>query len=226
MGGHGTTMGGAVVDSGRFDWKEHRARFRMFSEPDESYHGLIYLDHFGPAAYIKRCRNVGQRTTGAVLAPVSAFLLLLGIETLPLRVERHVENARKAAEFLRADPRVEWIHYSGFPENRDYALAKKYLRGRGSSLLTVGVAGGFDAGCRFYNALRLFKRLVNIGDAKSLACHPASTTHRQMSGNELAKAGVRPEMLRLSIGLEHIDDIIEDLDQALTFANGRRQAVV
>jgi O-acetylhomoserine (thiol)-lyase len=218
MGGHGTTLGGIVVDSGKFPWKKHRKRFAMFNEPDRSYHGLVYVDHFGPAAYIGRCRSVCQRTTGAVLSPLSAFLLLQGIETVALRVERHVENARKVADYLRGDPRVEWTNYAGFADSPYRALAEKYLGGKAASLLTFGVAGGFEAGKRFYNALRLFKRLVNIGDAKSLACHPASTTHRQMSPDELRGAGVRPEMIRLSVGIEHVDDIIEDLDRALAAA--------
>ena len=221
MGGHGTTLGGAIVDSGRFPWKAHAQRFPMFNKPDASYHGLVYTDHFGPAAYIARCRSVYQRTTGAVLAPLSAFLLLQGIETVALRVERHVENARRVAEFLRADTRVEWVNYTGFADNPYNALAQKYFGGRSCSLLTFGIAGGLDAGKMFYDALKLFKRLVNMGDAKSLACHPASTTHRQMSAEEQLKAGVRPEMIRLSVGIEHIDDIIDDLDQALAAAHSR-----
>jgi O-acetylhomoserine (thiol)-lyase len=218
MGGHGTTLGGIVIDGGRFRWKEHSERFPMFSVPDPSYHGLVYAEHYGNAAYIARCRSVNQRTTGSVLSPLSAFLLLQGIETLPLRVERHVENARKVAEFLRDHRRVDWLNYAGFPDSPYYALAAKYFGGRACSLLTFGVKGGFAAGAKFYDALRLFKRLVNIGDAKSLACHPASTTHRQMSIDEQAKAGVRPETIRLSVGLEHIDDILSDLDQALDAA--------
>jgi O-acetylhomoserine (thiol)-lyase len=215
MGGHGTTLGGIIVDSGKFPWAQHAERFPMFNRPDASYHGLVYVDHFGPAAYIARTRSVYQRTTGAVLSPLSAFLLLQGIETVALRVERHVENARAVAEFLRDDPRVGWVNYAGFADNPNHALAQKYLGGRACSLLTFGVGGGFEAGKKFYDALRLFKRLVNMGDAKSLACHPASTTHRQMSAQEQNHAGVRPEMIRLSVGIEHIDDIIADLDQAL-----------
>ncbi len=215
MGGHGTTLGGAIVDSGNFPWKDHPERFPMFNVPDASYHGLVYADHFGSAAYIARCRSVFQRTTGAVLAPMSAFLLLQGIETVALRVERHVENARRVAEFLREDPRVDWVNYVGFADNPYHALARKYLGGRACSLLTFGVRGGFEAGTKFYDALKLVKRLVNMGDAKSLACHPASTTHRQMAPEDQIKAGVRPEMIRLSIGIEHIDDIIDDLKQAL-----------
>jgi O-acetylhomoserine (thiol)-lyase len=224
MGGHGTTLGGAIVDSGRFPWREHARRFRMFNEPDPSYHGLIYTEHFGPAAYIARCRSVYQRTTGAVLAPLSAFLLLQGIETVALRVERHVENGRRVADFLRSDPRVEWVNYAGFADNPYHALAQKYLGGRACSLLTFGISGGLEAGKAFYDALKLFKRLVNMGDAKSLACHPASTTHRQMSAKEQEKAGVRPEMIRLSVGIEHIDDILADLDQALTAAQSNGTA--
>ncbi len=222
LGGHGTTLGGAIVDSGRFPWQQHARRFPMFNEPDASYHGLIYTQHFGKAAYIARCRSVYQRTTGAVLAPLSAFLLLQGIETVALRVERHVENARRVAEFLRGDPRVEWVNYAGFADNPYHALARKYFNGRACSLLTFGIVGGLEAGKAFYDALKLFKRLVNMGDAKSLACHPASTTHRQMSAQEQEKAGVRPEMIRLSVGIEHIDDILADLDQALAASQSRR----
>ena len=222
MGGHGTTLGGAIVDSGRFPWKAHARRFAMFNEPDASYHGLIYTEHFGAAAYIARCRSVYQRTTGAVISPLSAFLLLQGIETVALRVERHVENARRVAEFLRADRRVAWVNYAGFADNPYNALAQKYFGGRAASLLTFGIAGGLEAGKRFYDALKLIKRLVNMGDAKSLACHPASTTHRQMSAQEQERAGVKPEMIRLSIGIEHVEDIIADLDQALSAAQGCR----
>src|SRR5713226_4369131 len=216
MGGHGTTLGGAIVDSGRFPWKKHADRFPMFSEPDPSYHDMVYTDHYKEAAYIGRCRSVYQRTTGAVLSPLSAFLLLQGIETVALRIDRHVENGRKVAEFLRDDSRVEWVNYAGFADNACYALARKYLCGRACSLMTFGVVGGFEGGKQFYDALMLVKRLVNLGDAKSLACHPASTTHRQMSSGEQRKAGVTPEMIRLSVGIEHIDDIIGDLDQALS----------
>jgi O-acetylhomoserine (thiol)-lyase len=219
LGGHGTTLGGVIVDSGNFGWKQNASRFPAFTEPDHSYHGLIYTDHFGNAAYIARCRSVYLRTGGAVLSPLSAFLLLQGIETVALRVDRHVENGRKAAEFLRADPRVEWVKYAGFPESPYHALAQKYLHGRACSLLSVGIKGGYAAAVKFHDALKLVTRLVNLGDAKSLACHPASTTHRQMSAEEQSKAGVLPEMIRLSIGIEHIDDIIEDLDQALAAAS-------
>jgi O-acetylhomoserine (thiol)-lyase len=226
LGGHGTTLGGAIVDSGRFPWTAHARRFPKFNEPDASYHGLIYTEHFGKAAYIARCRSVYLRTTGAVLSPLSAFLLLQGVETVALRVERHVENARRVAEFLHRDPRVAWVNYAGFADSPYYALAQKYLGGRACSLLTFGIVGGLEAGKTFYDALSLFKRLVNMGDAKSLACHPASTTHRQMSAPEQDKAGVRPEMIRLSVGIEHIDDIIADLDQALGRAQPRRTPLI
>jgi O-acetylhomoserine (thiol)-lyase len=218
MGGHGTTLGGAIVDSGKFRWLDQAKRFPMFCEPDPSYHGLIYAERFGEGAYLARARSVYQRTTGAVLAPMSAFLLLQGIETVALRVERHVENAAKVAAFLREDPRVGWVNYAGFPDSPHYAMAVKYFGGRASSLLTFGIKGGFEGGRAFYDALKLVKRLVNIGDAKTLACHPASTTHRQMSAEEQRQAGVSPETIRLSIGIEHIDDIIADLDQALAAA--------
>jgi O-acetylhomoserine (thiol)-lyase len=215
MGGHGTTLGGAVVDSGKFPWAQHVKRYPMFTEPDASYHGLVYTDHYGEKAFLGRMRSVFQRTMGAVLSPFNAFLLLQGIETVALRVERHVENARRVAEFLRADARVASVSYAGFPDNPYYELNQKYLGGRTCSLLTFAIRGGYDAGTRFYDALKLFKRLVNLGDAKSLACHPASTTHRQMSAEEQRAAGIGPETIRLSVGIEHIDDIIADLDQAL-----------
>ncbi len=226
MGGHGTTLGGAIIDSGRFRWQDQGRRFAMFTEPDASYHGMIYTEHFGAGAYIARCRSVYQRTTGAVLAPLSAFLLLQGIETAALRVERHVENARRVAEFLGRDGRVAWINYAGFADNPYHRLAQKYLGGRACSLLTFGVVGGLEAGKRFYDSLKLFKRLVNMGDAKSLACHPASTTHRQMSAAEQERAGVKPEMIRLSVGIEHIDDIIADLDCALAATQTRRSPLI
>ena len=220
LGGHGTTLGGIIVDAGNFPWQKYAARFPMLTQPDDSYHGLVYTEHYGPRAYIGRCRSVYQRTMGAVLPPLSAFLLLQGIETVALRVDRHVENARRVAEFLRADRRVASISYAGFPDNPYYPLVQKYLGGRACSLLTFAIRGGYDAGTRFYDALRLFKRLVNLGDAKSLACHPASTTHRQMSAAEQKAAGVAPGGIRLSVGIEHIDDILADLDQALEVAVG------
>src|SRR5271169_4403290 len=215
MGGHGAAMGGAIVDSGRFDWKTNAPRFPMFCEPDESYHGLVYVDRFGPEAFVARARSVYQRTTGAVLAPMSAFLLLQGIETLPLRIERHVANGRAVAEWLSADPRVAWVDYAGLPGSPYFALAQKYLGGRAASLLTFGIVGGLEPAKRFYDALKLVKRLVNIGDARSLCCHPASTTHRQMTPDEQLRAGVTAETIRLSVGIEHAQDIVVDLDQAL-----------
>jgi O-acetylhomoserine (thiol)-lyase len=218
LGGHGTTMGGIIIDSGKFPWERHARRFPMLTEPDESYHGLIYTEHYGPTAYVGRCRSVFQRTMGSVLSPLSAFLLLQGIETVALRVERHVENARQVAEFLRADERVASVSYAGFPDSPYYPLVQKYLRGKTCSLLTFEVRGGYEAGTRFYDALKLFKRLVNLGDAKSLACHPASSTHRQMSPEQQRLAGIAPETIRLSIGIEHIEDILADLDQALAAA--------
>ena len=222
MGGHGTTLGGAIVDGGRFDWTTQAERFPQFSTPDASYHGLVYAERFGARAYIARARSTYQRTMGAVLAPMSAFLLIQGIETVALRMERHVENGRKVAEYLRGHPDVAWVAYAGFEDSPYHALADKYLGGQASSLMTFGVAGGLEGGKAFYDALKLVKRLVNIGDAKSLACHPASTTHRQMPPDAQLKAGVRPETIRISVGIEHIDDILDDLDQALACA---RQAM-
>jgi O-acetylhomoserine (thiol)-lyase len=221
MGGHGTTLGGAIVDSGKFPWSKHASRFPMLNEPDISYHGLVYAEHFGASAFIERCRNFSLRTTGAALSPMSAFLLMQGIETVALRVDRHVENAKKVADFLAADPRVAWVNYAGFPDSPYYPLVQKYLAGKTCSLMTFGIRGGAQDGVKFYDALKLVKRLVNMGDMKSLACHPASTTHRQMNPEQQRQAGVSPEMIRLSVGVEHIDDILEDLDQALFAAKGR-----
>lgn len=222
LGGHGTTLGGAIVDGGKFPWARYARRFPMFSEPDASYHGLVYTKHFGAAAFVGRCRNLYLRTTGATLSPFNAFLLLLGIETIALRMERHVENAKKIADSLRADPRVAWVNYAGFADHPHHHLVQKYLGGRACALMTFGVCGGFDGALAFYNALGLVKRLVNLGDAKSLACHPASTTHRQMSVEEQRNAGVTPDMIRLSVGIEHVDDIVADLSQALDTAGGVR----
>ncbi|MGY8638096.1 O-acetylhomoserine aminocarboxypropyltransferase/cysteine synthase [Bradyrhizobium sp. 14AA] len=215
LGGHGTTLGGAIVDSGNFPWAKHADRFPAYNTPDASYHGLVYAERFGKTAYIERARSVYQRTMGSVLSPFNAFLLLQGIETVALRMERHCGNARKVAEFLRGDPRVAWVNYTGFPDSPYYPLVQKYLDGNASSLFTFGIKGGMEAGKSFYDALKLITRLVNIGDAKSLACHPASTTHRQMSAEQQRAAGVLPETIRLSIGIEHSSDIIEDIDQAL-----------
>jgi O-acetylhomoserine (thiol)-lyase len=218
MGGHGTTLGGMIVDSGKFPWRDHPKRFYMFNEPEIAYHGVVYTEHYGDAAYVARCRTVAQRNTGATLSPFNGFLLLQGIETLALRVERHVENARKVADYLRSHPKVAWVNYAGFPDSPLFPMAQKYLGSKRCSLLTFGVKGGFDAGRKCFDALLLFKRMVNMGDAKSLACHPASTTHRQLTPDEQAKAGVTPEMIRLSVGIEHIDDILADLSQALDAA--------
>ena len=215
LGGHGTTLGGVIIDSGAFPWDRSAARFPMLNQPDLSYHGLVYVEHFGPTAYIERCRNFCLRTTGAALSPLAAFLLLQGVETVALRVERHVANARRVAEALQHDPRVAWVSYAGFPDSPYYPLAQKYFAGNACSLLTFGVHGGAAAGARFYDALQLVKRLVNLGDAKSVACHPASTTHRQMTPEQQRKAGITPETIRLSVGIEHIDDILADIDHAL-----------
>ncbi|CUJ95472.1 Methionine gamma-lyase [Achromobacter sp. 2789STDY5608615] len=215
LGGHGTSLGGAIIDSGKFPWAEHKARFKRLNEPDVSYHGVVYTEAFGPAAYIGRARVVPLRNTGAAISPFNSFQILQGIETLALRVDRIVENAVKVASYLREHPKVEWVNYAGLPDHPDHALVRKYLGGKAPGLFTFGVKGGREAGARFQDALQLFTRLVNIGDAKSLATHPASTTHRQLNPEELQKAGVREETVRLSIGIEHIDDLLADLDQAL-----------
>ena len=215
MGGHGNSLGGVLVDGGQFPWAQHGERYPMFSTPEPSYHGVIYTEALGPAAYIGRARTVPLRNTGAAMSPFNAFLLMQGVETLSLRMERHCENALAAARHLQDHPKVDWVSYAGLPGDRCHALAQRYMGGRASGILTFGVQGGFQAGVKFYDALKLFKRLVNIGDAKSLACHPASTTHRQLSEEEQRSVGVRPESIRLSVGIEHIDDILEDLDQAL-----------
>lgn len=215
MGGHGTTLGGLIVDSGQFPWPEHAERYAMLNTPEPSYHGVVYTEAFGPAAYIGRARTVPLRNTGSALSAQSAFQLLQGIETLPLRMERHCENTMAVARHLADHDQVEWVSYAGLEDHPHHHLAQKYMGGTASGILTFGVKGGYDAGVKFYDALQLFKRLVNIGDAKSLACHPASTTHRQLSETEQRAGGVTPEAIRLSVGIEHIDDILEDLDQAL-----------
>jgi O-acetylhomoserine (thiol)-lyase len=215
VGGHGTSLGGVIVDSGKFPWAEHKARFPVFNQPEPSYHGVIYTEAFGAAAFIGRARTVPLRNTGSTLSPMNAFLLLQGLETLPLRMERHCYNAAKVAQFLKMHAKVSWVSYAGLQESPYYPLAQKYMHGTPSAILSFGLKDGYEAGVRFYDALKMIKRLVNIGDAKTLACHPASTTHRQMAPNEQLQAGVKPEMIRLSIGIEHIDDIIADLDQAL-----------
>ncbi|PML81009.1 O-acetylhomoserine aminocarboxypropyltransferase/cysteine synthase family protein [Enterovibrio norvegicus] len=215
IGGHGTTLGGVIVDSGKFPWAQHKKRFPVFNQPEAAYHGVVYTEAFGDAAFIGRARTVPLRNTGAALSPMNAFMLMQGLETLSLRMERHVENALKVAEYLQGHEKVSWVSYAGLPDSEHHALAQKYMKGQPSAILSFGMKDGYEAGVRFYDALALFKRLVNIGDAKSLACHPASTTHRQMSEDEQAQAGVSPEMIRLSVGIEHIDDILADLEQAL-----------
>jgi O-acetylhomoserine (thiol)-lyase len=218
LGGHGTTLGGAIVDSGNFPWEKYAEKFQMFSIADASYHGMIYSEHFGRTAFIERCRSFYQRVTGSVLSAFSAFSILQGIETVALRVERHVQNAKIVAQFLAGHPKVAWTNYAGFEDNPHYPLVQKYLGGRPCALITFGVHGGYEAGTKVYDALKIIKRCVNLGDAKSLVCHPASTTHRQMSPAAQQKAGVLPEMIRMSVGIEHVDDIIEDLDDALQTA--------
>jgi O-acetylhomoserine (thiol)-lyase len=215
MGGHGNSLGGVIVDAGEFPWDKHPKKFHMLNEPEESYHGVVYTQALGAAAYIGRVRTVALRNTGSAISPMNAFLILQGMQTLPLRMERHCDNALAVANYLNEHPRVEWVKFAGLPDSPYYDLAKKYTDGKPSALMTFGIKGGFDAGVKFYDALNLFLRLVNIGDTKSLAAHPASTTHRQLSESELESAGVTPDMIRLCIGIEHIDDIIADLDQAL-----------
>jgi O-acetylhomoserine (thiol)-lyase len=215
MGGHGNSLGGVIVDSGKFPWADYPERFHMLTEPEASYHGVVYTEAMAEAAYIARARTVPLRNTGSALSPLNAFLILQGMQTLPLRMERHCDNALAVAQYLRAHPRVAWVHFAGLDDSPWYELAQKYTGGRPSALMTFGIKGGFEAGVKFYDALELFVRLVNIGDVKSLAAHPASTTHRQLSEAELKSAGVTPDMIRLCIGIEHIDDILADLDQAL-----------
>ncbi|TKF03417.1 O-acetylhomoserine aminocarboxypropyltransferase/cysteine synthase family protein [Vibrio kanaloae] len=215
VGGHGTTLGGVIVDSGKFPWADHKDRFPVFNQPEPSYHGVVYTEAFGEAAFIGRARTVPLRNTGAALSPMNAFMLMQGLETLSLRMERHTENALKVAEYLKQHEKVSWVSYAGLPDSEFYPLAEKYMQGKPSAILSFGLKDGYEAGVRFYDALQIFKRLVNIGDAKSLACHPASTTHRQLSEAEQKQAGVSPEMIRLSVGIEHIDDILADLEQAL-----------
>ncbi|HHC7101045.1 TPA: O-acetylhomoserine aminocarboxypropyltransferase/cysteine synthase family protein [Vibrio parahaemolyticus] len=215
VGGHGTTLGGVIVDSGKFPWSQHKGRFPVFNQPEPSYHGVVYTEAFGEAAFIGRARTVPLRNTGSALSPMNAFMLMQGLETLPLRMERHTENALKVAEFLEQHDKVSWVSYAGLPSSAHFNLAEKYMKGKPSAILSFGLKDSYEAGVRFYDALKIFKRLVNIGDAKSLACHPASTTHRQLSEAEQKQAGVSPEMIRLSVGIEHIDDILADLEQAL-----------
>jgi O-acetylhomoserine (thiol)-lyase len=220
VGGHGTTLGGAIFDSGNFPWAEHPDRFAMFNEPEVAFHNVVFARDFPERAFIVRARAIQLRNTGATLSPFSAFQLLQGLETMAVRLERHESNARAVAAYLAADPRVDWVSFAGFPDHPYHHLVERYLKGRVPSIITFGAAGGYEAGLAFFDALQLFKRLLNLGDAKSLAIHPASTTHRQLSETELIAAGIRPETIRLSIGLEHIDDLIDDIDQALAKATG------
>jgi len=215
LGGHGNSIGGAIVDSGKFPWAEHKQRFCRLNEPDVSYHGVVYTEALGPAAYIGRARVVPLRNTGAAISPFNTFLILQGIETLALRMDRITSNTLAVAQYLKNHAKVKWVNYAGLEDHADHALARKYLGGKPSGILTFGVQGGSAGGARFQDALKLFTRLVNIGDAKSLACHPASTTHRQLNPEELAKAGVTEDTVRLSVGIEHIDDLKADLEQAL-----------
>lgn len=218
MGGHGTSLGGIIVDSGKFPWRENAERFPLLNNPDPSYHGVNYTESFGEAAFIARCRVVPLRNMGAALSPFNSFLILQGLETLALRMERHCQNALAVARFLKAQEEVVWVNYAGLPESPEHTLAQRYMNGQPASVLSFGIKGGREAGGRFIDALKLVVRLVNIGDCKSLACHPATTTHRQLNDEELRQAGVTADMIRLSIGIEHIDDILDDLKQALDAA--------
>jgi O-acetylhomoserine (thiol)-lyase len=218
MAGHGNSLGGVIVDSGNFPWADYPKKFHMLNEPEASYHGVVYTEALAEAAYIGRARTVPLRNTGACLSPMNAFLILQGLATLPLRMERHCDNALSVANYLNDHPKVEWVKFAGLENSPYYELAQKYMGGKPSALLSFGIKGGFDAGVKFYDALQLFTRLVNIGDVKSLAAHPASTTHRQLSEAELTAAGVSPDMIRLCVGIEHIDDIVADLEQALAAA--------
>ena len=222
IGGHGTTLGGVIVDGGIFDWVKHADRFPQFNTPEPSYHGVIYNEAMGPAAYIARARTVALRNTGSALSALAAFQILQGLETLCLRMERHGENAMAVAKYLDAHKQVKWVEYGGLKSSQYNKLAKKYCKGVPSALLSFGIKGGYKKAEKFYDALGLFKRLVNIGDAKSLACHPASTTHRQLTVEEQKTAGVTEDLLRLCVGIEHIDDIIADLEQAFKMANKRK----
>tara|TARA_B100000676_G_scaffold310973_1_gene379229 strand:+ start:3258 stop:4529 length:1272 start_codon:yes stop_codon:yes gene_type:complete len=215
IGGHGTTVGGAIVDSGKFDWAANKERFKVLNEPDPSYHGVVYTEALGPAAYIGRCRVVPLRNTGAALSPTNAFQIMQGLETLGLRMERHCENAEKLATFLQNHPKVDWVNYAALPDSKYHTECQKITGGKASGILSFGIKGGIEPCTRFIDSLEMILRLVNIGDAKSLACHPASTTHRQLNDEELASAGVSKDLIRISVGIEHIDDIIADVSQAL-----------
>lgn len=218
IGGHGTCIGGAIVDSGKFDWAAHSDRFSVMTTPDPSYHGVVYTEAMGEAAFIGRCRVVPLRNTGACLSPHNAFLIMQGLETLSLRMKKHCKNAKKVAKYLQKHPQVNWVNYAGLKDSPHRETCEKICSGKAAGILSFGIEGGIEAGTKFIDALQLILRLVNIGDAKSLACHPASTTHRQLNPEELASAGVTEEMVRLSIGIEHIDDIIADIEQALAAA--------
>ena len=218
MGGHGSNIGGIIVDSGKFPWAEHADRFKRLNEPDPSYHGVVYTEALGEAAYIGRARVVPLRNMGAAISPMNSFMILQGIETLPLRMDRHCENAIAVAEYLSKHKKVSWVRYAGLPDHADHKLLEKYCSGKAASILSFGIKGGVEGATKFIDALGLFTRLVNIGDAKSLACHPKTTTHRQLSGEELEKAGVSEDLIRLSVGIEHIDDLLEDIGQALARA--------
>ena len=220
IGGHGTTIGGAIIDSGKFDWAAHSDRFSIMTTPDPSYHGVVYTEAMGETAYIGRCRVVPLRNTGAALSPNSAFQIMQGLETLSLRMKKHCKNAKKVAKHLAQHPQVEWVNYAGLHDSPYRDNCKKFCGGKAAGILSFGIKGGSEAGARFIDALEMILRLVNIGDAKSLACHPASTTHRQLNPEELASAGVSDDMVRLSVGIEHIDDILADINQALAAAAG------
>lgn len=218
IGGHGTSIGGMIVDSGKFDWAANKERFAVLNEPDPSYHGVVYTEALGPAAYIGRCRVAPLRNTGAAISPMNAFQILQGLETLGLRIERHCENAEKLAEYLQNHPKVNWVNYAALKDSEYQQTCQKITSGKASGILSFGIKGGAEAGAKFIDALEMILRLVNIGDAKSLACHPASTTHRQLNDEELAKAGVSADLVRISVGIENIDDIIADVEQALAKA--------
>ncbi|KZZ81214.1 O-acetylhomoserine aminocarboxypropyltransferase, partial [Oleiphilus sp. HI0133] len=215
IGGHGIAIGGVIVDSGKFDWAANKERFPLFNEPDPSYHGVVYTEALGPAAFIGRCRVVPLRNTGSAISPHNAFLIMQGLETLGLRMERHCQNAEKVAGHLATHPKITWVNYAALPDSPYYENCQNICGGRASGILSFGIKGGKEAGARFIDALQMILRLVNIGDAKSLACHPASTTHRQLDADELKAAGVSEDLVRISVGIEHIDDIIADIDQAL-----------
>ena len=218
MGGHGSNIGGILVDSGKFPWAEHASRFKRLNEPDPSYHGVVYTEALGAAAYIGRARVVPLRNTGSAISPMNSFMILQGIETLPVRMDRHCENTIEVANYLTKHKKVDWVRYAGLSDHPDYKLLNKYCSNKAAGILSFGIKGGAEAGTKFIDALELITRLVNIGDAKSLACHPATTTHRQLSPKELEKAGVSDDLVRLSVGIEHIDDLLSDIEQALSKA--------